>query len=194
MRNQRLLTIGVAILGTTLVSSVAFGLPWDTDMADSESVKAYEAPMSGLPEGVVAQPNILSPDIASLNYDRMTPEGQALQSPFDADVELGEQMYKIYCTHCHGDGKALGAVAFDPTNPTRQGLPAQLLFGTEGPKLASLRSDGYIYLTIRNGGAIMPRHGYAMSDREMWAVVSYLRAQDGGAYAFAPSSSDQETE
>jgi mono/diheme cytochrome c family protein len=185
MHSPRFLTIGVTLLATTVVSGVAFGLPWDTDMANSESIKAYEAPMAPLPAGVVAQPNMLSPDIASMNYDRMTPEGQALQSPFDADLVLGEKMYSIYCSHCHGDGTTLGAVAYGPQNKTPHGLPAVHLFGTP-PKMASLRSDGYIYLTIRNGGAIMPRHGYAMSDREMWAVVSYLRSQPGGAYALAP--------
>ena len=193
MLSQRSLTIGVALLATTVVSGVAFGLPWDTDMANSKSIKAYEAPMAPLPAGVVAQPNVLSPDIASMNYDRMTPEGQALQSPFEADVELGGKMYSIYCSHCHGDGTTLGPVAFGPHNKTKYGLPAYHLFKTP-PKMASQRSDGYIYLTIRNGGLMMPRHGYAMSDREMWAVVSYLRVQEGGAYAFASSSNDQETE
>ena len=193
MHSPRFLTIGITLLATTLVSSIAFGLPWDTDMANSKSIKAYEAPMAPLPAGVVAQPNVLSPDIASMNYDRMTPEGQALQSPFEANVELGGKMYSIYCSHCHGNGKILGAVAFDPKNPTKPGLPAYHLFGLP-PQMASQRSDGYIYLTIRNGGALMPRHGYAMSDREMWAVVSYLRVQEGGAYAFASSSNDQETE
>jgi mono/diheme cytochrome c family protein len=55
------------------------------------------------------------------------------------------------------------------------------LAGTAG--VARLRTDGWIYLTIRNGGAVMPSYGWAMSDEEMWAVVAHVRTLANGAYA-----------
>ncbi|MBA2321438.1 MAG: cytochrome c, partial [Deltaproteobacteria bacterium] len=30
------------------------------------------------------------------------------------------------------------------------------------------RSDAWLYLTIRNGGGIMPPYGWGMNDTEMW--------------------------
>ena len=56
------------------------------------------------------------------------------------------------------------------------------IFGKHGSGIAKYKSDGYIYLTIRNGSAIMPRHGYMMSDQEMWSVVRYIRRQEGGQF------------
>jgi mono/diheme cytochrome c family protein len=48
--------------------------------------------------------------------------------------------------------------------------------------ITGLRSDGYLYLTIRNGAAVMSGYGQAMDDDEMWAIVSYIRTLDGAAY------------
>ncbi len=77
-------------------------------------------------------------------------------------------MYGIYCTPCHGDGVVVGAVG----EPGR--FPGVVpLAGPRG--IAKSRTDGWIYLTIRNGGAIMPNYGWAMSDEEMWAIVDYVR-------------------
>jgi mono/diheme cytochrome c family protein len=47
----------------------------------------------------------------------------------------------------------------------------------------STRTDGYLYLTIRKGGGVMPGYGAAMDEHEMWSVVSYLRELNGGASA-----------
>ena len=41
---------------------------------------------------------------------------------------------------------------------------------------SSAKSEGYLYLTIRNGSAIMPGYSWAMNDEEMWDVVAYLRS------------------
>jgi mono/diheme cytochrome c family protein len=161
-----------------VVSSVAVALPWDVDMADQQPVKAYEQQMPPPVEGTVAQPNLLSPEEQVPNHLRASPEGQALLSPYpadDAQLELGAAMYGIYCTPCHGvDGINLGPVA----QPGR--LPGVVpLAGPAG--VARLRTDGWIYLTIRNGGAVMPPYAWAMSDREMWSVVSHVRTLENAA-------------
>jgi mono/diheme cytochrome c family protein len=55
-------------------------------------------------------------------------------------------------------------------------MPGVPLVGAAG--VAKARSDGYLYLTIRNGGVIMPSYGLQLSDEEIWSVVSYVRELD----------------
>ena len=171
----------IAIVGAASVAlaSAAVGLPWDVDMADSQAIKGYETAQTavGLPEGVVAQPHVLSPRGWAENYERSTDEGKALKSPFTVDaslLETGEKMYGVYCYPCHGYGDNLGPVAAPGRYPG-----VVTLTGETG--IADDRSDGWIYLTIRNGGAIMPSYNWAMDDREMWSIVHYIRTQPGGA-------------
>jgi len=170
MRRSTVLGAGLLSL-SFLVSSVALGIPWDIDMVDGQAKKAYAHDMEGLPVGVVAQPHLLSPVGFAPNFVRGTPEADALQAPFAATpdkLELGKEMYGIYCTPCHGDGATLGPVA----EPGR--FPAVVkLSGKDG--MLNKRSDGHVYLTIRNGSAIMPYFSWAMTDTEMWSIVHYLR-------------------
>lgn len=185
MRSSR---FWLGLAGLTLASGVAIALPWDIDMADSQSVKAYERPMKAPPEGVVAQDHVLTPKGFAPNFDRFTPEGQALANPYPADathLALGEKMYGIYCTPCHGDGEKLGPVA----EPGR--FPGVVPLSGNGGVLKA-RTDGWVYLTIRNGGAIMPYYGWAMNDREMWSIVHYVRTLPNGAYVPPQPAAPQE--
>jgi mono/diheme cytochrome c family protein len=175
-RRARWIAAGVATLAAT---SAAFALPWDIDMADSQVVKGYERDMGTLPDGVVAQDAPFSPKVHATNHKRGTAEGQALVSPVEPTPEtlaVGGQMYNVYCTPCHGsDGVNLGQVA----QPGR--LPGVVpLAGPAG--VAKLRTDGWIYLTIRNGGAVMPAYGWAMSEEEMWSTVAYVRTLANAKY------------
>jgi mono/diheme cytochrome c family protein len=128
--------------------------------------------MAGPPDGAVAQPNVASPLTFSPNVRRETPEGQALRNPLPDDEATrarGKVMMETYCAPCHGaDGVNLGPLAA----PGR--VPGVVpLAGPAG--IAKMRTDGWIYLTIRNGSAIMPAYSWAMSDAEMWSIVTYLR-------------------
>lgn len=176
---RRKVRIGLGVAVTLVVSSTALGLPWDVDMADSQAVKAYEREMLPPPDGTVAQPSPLSPRTQlPAMVDRNAPEANQIQSPFpvtEASLALGEQMYGIYCTPCHGMGSELGPVA----QPGR--LPGVLAIS--GPRTTlGVRSDGFVYLTIKNGGAIMPDYGWAMSEQELWATVHYLRSLPNNTY------------
>jgi mono/diheme cytochrome c family protein len=176
---------------TVLASTAAFGLPWDIDMADGQAKKAYSRQMQDIPDGAIAQPNIQTPVGWTANFERTSDEGQALTAPFaytDATLETGERMYGIYCTPCHGDGENLGPVAAPGRFPGV--IP---LSGPAG--VAKMRSDGWIYLTIRNGGAVMPSYGWAMHDAEMWSIVQYVRTLPGAEYIPpAPAEADEETQ
>lgn len=171
MSKARLLAAALAVVALG-ASSVALGLPWDIDMADGQAKKAYARDMNGLPAEVVAQASPLSPMPFVQNHKRGSAEGEALVNPLPADAATlarGKAMYNVYCTPCHGaDGINLGAVA----QPGR--LPGVVpLAGPAG--VAKFRSDGWIYLTIRNGGAVMPSYGWAMSEDEIWSTVAYTR-------------------
>jgi cytochrome c5 len=171
----------VLVAAGLLASPAAWALPWNIDLTDSETVKAYEQAMRPLPEGVVAQPNVLTPIGYTRNYSRGTPEGDALTNPYpvdDAFAAVGEKMYGVYCTPCHGDGVNLGPVV-------AKGYPTVAKLGGETGRLKALQ-DGQVYLTIRNGFQTMPSYGWAMNDREAWAVVSWMRK--GIADAAAPGT------
>lgn len=161
------------VAGALVVSATAAALPWDVDMADSQTVKAYERPMVAPPEHSVAQPNLLTPRHPSANnLQRFTPQSAALVSPLDpADAKvqaLGGQMYGMYCWPCHGDAQGVGPVG----QPGR--LPGVIPWSALQPT-AQGRAPGDVYLTVRNGGVIMPSYGWTLSDEEMWAVTAYVR-------------------
>jgi mono/diheme cytochrome c family protein len=177
MRSRLRVAGALALAG--LVASSAYALPWDIDMADSQAVKAYERRMSDLPDGVVSQPSTTAPRSFHANYVRGSAEGEALRQPLEsseATLVTGKQMYATYCAPCHGvDGINLGPVA----QPGR--LPGVVpLAGGAG--VAKSRSDAWIYLTIRNGGAVMPSYGHAMADEEIWATVAFVRTLESSKY------------
>lgn len=148
-----------------------------TDMMDGQNVKAYEREMVGLPEGVISRDRYVP------NFERTSEEGQALTHAYTVDEEFlatGEVMYETYCTPCHkSDGSGMGPVT-DGSLGARFNPPGAPLAGDYA--VSKSRTDGYLYLTIRNGSAIMPGYAWAMSDEEMWATVEYLRTMDGAAY------------
>lgn len=81
-------------------------------------------------------------------------------------IESGKKLFASYCVACHGpEGKGDGPVA-----KKAQFAPPNLQI------TAGRRSDGFIYATIRNGGAVMPSLGHALSPPERWQIVHFLRS------------------
>lgn len=170
---DRLLTSGL-LLGALAFSSSASASPWDIDMVDAYFYRGYEWKMAQVPEGAVSQ-NRYHP-----NFDRMTPEGKALTNPYpadDASIAKGKRAFDNVCTACHGkDG--LGGAPVTDNNPAEK----KLRYPVAAPNLSGAgsvvpqRTDGHLYLTIRNGSAIMASYKQALDDDEMWAIVAYLRS------------------
>ena len=162
------------------VSTTAWAFPWDIDMVDAVYLRAYEWVMQPPPEGTVSRSRYVA------NHSRDTPVGQALTNPYGANAEAlaqGERMFEVYCQTCHGVNGQGGAEVMrnEPDVGIRRfPVPAPMLSGANA--VSPGRTDGYIYLTIRNGGALMPGYKQAMSDQEMWATVAYLRTLEGAAY------------
>jgi len=202
--------LAVVAGGVLAASTAAFGLPWDVDMMDSQAIKGYEANMRAPAEGAVAQENVLSPrgyrgDVVResewlyKNYGGTTwvksppmtrgQIGDSLQNPVavsDESLATGETMYNTYCTPCHGDGIEAGAVG-------QAGRFAGVVALAGDAGVLKNRSDGYVYMTILNGGAIMPTYGWAMSDEEIWSLVNYSRTLPNSAYN-VPAPADEVTE
>jgi mono/diheme cytochrome c family protein len=213
MLDRKSLAAAVATLIGSTSPVAALALPWDVDMVDSPARRAYSCweytkddegnrvcvrGMQPLPEGVVAQSNILSPSAM------MTPEidkanaaaWSELINPIRRSPETlakGERMFNIYCTPCHGtpnaDGKIehLGTVA-------QPGRMAGVIGLTGDSGILQSRNDGQVYRAIRVGNAIMPSYGWAMTDEEMWSVVHYTRTLDNGAYRPPTPAANEEAQ
>jgi mono/diheme cytochrome c family protein len=85
----------------------------------------------------------------------------------DSSVARGERKFRKTCVPCHGRtmmGDGPVAAQFMPppdllAQPTRE------------------RKDGYIFSYIRYGGVVMPSYGPAVSEREAWDLINFIRHQ-----------------
>lgn len=196
---HRAAVVGLVGLGA---AGLAWASPWDIDMFDSAMVKPYEWKMRPtIPEGSVQRANgtLVRPGAAGYyqnDYEGAIDRfavGDTLQTPFghtEEQVALGQRIFGINCQPCHGpEGKGGGPVTHnDPAQKiARFPVPAPMLSGPGN--ISALRSDGYLYGTIRNGGAVMPAHAVMLTDKERWSIVSYIRTLEGTAYnAPAPAA------
>lgn len=98
-------------------------------------------------------------------------------------LDLGQKKYGIYCSACHGyAGDGQGMIG----RQWSYGLPTfhDPKYKAPDPNDAAgqLYKDGYIFYTARNGKLnpqgqqLMPGYGHALTEREGWAVVAYIRA------------------
>lgn len=105
--------------------------------------------------------------------------------PIKVDAELlrrGEERFNIYCAVCHGyEGDGKGLVG-DAARTTGWVGGARNLHDAAYRDTAALKGkDGYLFYVARNGyvdasGAEkMPGYGHALSARDTWAVVAWLR-------------------
>jgi mono/diheme cytochrome c family protein len=95
------------------------------------------------------------------------------------DPKPGKTKYDTLCAGCHGpEGKGNGPAA-GSLNPK----PADL---SDADYVKNL-TDKYLYDVIKDGGAkvkkspLMPGWGGALSDRDIWNLVAYLRTLSRGA-------------
>lgn len=183
------------VMGGLLASTQAFALPWNIDLVDSRTIKAYEREMRTLPEGVMSQPHLLTPVSYRRNFawtddfrlSHTLPEGFDAASP--DTLASGAKMYNTYCLPCHGDGVQLGYVA-------EQGYPAVAVLAGKDGRLQN-QTNGHVYLTIRNGSlsTLMPSYGYAMSETEMWDLIAWMRAElPNGKYVPPAPAPTEETQ
>jgi len=182
------------------LAATASAAPWDVDMVDSQAVRGYECweyatneegqrvctrSMGLLPQGVVAQANILTPNhLLTPDFPKGDSRWDSVTSPIEANeatLVRGERMYDVYCSPCHGkvdennEIQELGAVA-------QPGRLAGVIALTGSGGVLKNRSDGRVYSTIRKGAAIMPAYNWSMTDTEMWSIVHFVRTLDQSQY------------
>ncbi len=152
-----------AIIAFALLCVVTegWGMPWSTDMYDQPSVKPQERQIQ-VPEDSVpvnGKTEQIPRDIAD----------KTLKNPISAtpeSIELGRQRFALTCSPCHGlSAKGEGPVA-------RKFIPPPDLTGD----FVQARSDGYIFGTMTNGGAIMPSYRIQLSPEQRWDIVNYIRS------------------
>jgi mono/diheme cytochrome c family protein len=165
----------IATLSAGALSTIAWAFPWDTDMVDATYLRAFAWEMATLPEGTISVNHARMP---GTRYDANV---NSLAIPDSVDVEDGSRMFDAYCTACHGvEGKGKAPVT-DNSSGKRYPIPPPPLSGTAN--VTARRSDGYLFYTIRDGGAIMPGYAYAMQDHDVWDVVAYMRTLDSTTYS-----------
>lgn len=145
------------------VTDQSFGWPWNKDMAKQPAIRpqgrATPPPEGSLP--VQGKEPFMSREEAAKIKNPVPPTPES--------IDTGKRLFQIYCSVCHGaDGKGMGSVAPKFVPP---------------PDITSaffkVRSDGFLYETIRGGGPLMPGQGEALSPKERWDIVNYVRSLQG---------------
>jgi mono/diheme cytochrome c family protein len=93
--------------------------------------------------------------------------GKLLKAPESTEpsVARGDSLFHTICWTCHG--KTL--MGDGPVSSKFIPPPDLLAEGTRG------RTDGFMYMYMRHGGAVMPSYGNALSSHDAWDIVHYLR-------------------
>jgi len=162
---RRLSCLSLLIFFLLGVKEESFGWPWNKDMARQPALKPQAQPTPRPPEG--------SMPIQGKEASRSREQAANVQNPVPPTAESidnGKRLFQIYCAVCHGvDGKGMGPAAAKFVPP---------------PDITSAffkaRADGFLYETIRSGGPLMPAQGEALSPKERWDIVNYLRSLQEG--------------
>jgi hypothetical protein len=119
-------------------------------------------------------------------YQGLDANGKAVtRIPLDVDaslLEVGHKKYNIYCSVCHGYlGDGLGQVGQQWATPVANFHEAK--FKVPDPKNpGDLWTDGHIFRTgmfglyDASGAQKMPGYSHALSARDCWGIVAYIRA------------------
>ena len=81
-------------------------------------------------------------------------------------IEEGKELYKMFCTSCHGDkGDGQGQLVL---NEKILGVPS---YNDPG----RIITEGSIYHVIMHGKGIMGSHASQLTEDERWKIVSYVQ-------------------
>ena len=157
-----LVLLVVAAAGGLLGSVVV--VRWSDNMTQTPRIMPGEKVFT-MPAGVVPRGGslILPKEQRELAAKQPNPVKMS-----EASIVVGKERYETLCLPCHGP-EAKGGV----TGPVAaKFVPPPDLTNAEFQKV---RTDGYWHSYIMVGGAVMPAYGEALSSREAWSIVNYLR-------------------
>lgn len=181
MRVKILLVAAILLLIATNLPAKSTLFNLITDMFNQISIKPQEeGSLDGFEIGTVTvdgseieDPNdrftrivadILSPT-ATVNPHN-PPDGQ----PGEASLADGKLKFNTFCAVCHSGNREFNEEGFAKTKVNELGMIAPAVI-----TLTPHFSDGYIYQKSKYGGAVMPAMGYALTARERWNIVNYIR-------------------
>ncbi len=179
MRVRILLFTGIFLL----VLSVAANLPAKStvftliiDMFNQISLKPQEK--GSMREFVVGAVSVDGSEIEDPNdrFSRIIKDiisETATTNPLNPDVASlsdGKLKFSTFCAVCHGTSREINVEGFAKTKTNELGMIAPAVI-----TLTPFFSDGYIYHKAKYGGSVMPAMGYAVTDRERWNIVNYIR-------------------
>ena len=141
-------------------------LQYMPDMADAPTVKAQEDYLDP-PEHSVSTAAILYPaTIEVAEAELKMPAALAHPAKLEANLAAGKRLYNTYCALCHGaDGKGEGTLGKEYPISVPDISRADL----------AARKDGFFFVKISKGGAMMPSYGHSTSPHERWQIISHLR-------------------
>ncbi len=85
-----------------------------------------------------------------------------------ATLELGQERFDVYCSPCHG-------VVGDARTPVAARMPIRQPPSLHEPRIVGLPTERLLAV-VANGYGFMPAYSGALTARERWAVVGYVRA------------------
>jgi mono/diheme cytochrome c family protein len=102
--------------------------------------------------------------------------GKELENPIelnDKTLDEGEQLYQMFCAHCHGDaGDGKGSI----THPVYSAVPSyadDISPRRSGEPMNALKS-GHIFHSITFGLNAMGPHSSQLTQEERWKIVHYV--------------------
>ena len=82
-----------------------------------------------------------------------------------ASIVRGDTLFHTICWTCHG----MTMRGDGPVAPQFMPPPDLMALATRQ------RTDGFLYSYVRHGGVVMPSYGNALSSRDAWDVIHYIR-------------------
>jgi cytochrome c553 len=115
-------------------------------------------------DGTVARGHIPYEYKDSVNQPLVPVENPLIKSP--EVLKLGQKKFLSFCSPCHGNyGES--ASRLNAQFPVPPSLHTAKLRGWK---------DGNIFHVITNGQRIMPSYAHQLTEKERWAIVTYVRA------------------
>ena len=135
---------------------------WFGNMRDQAALEPFEEPARMPPEGTISVG-------AGVPLGSTADDYEAVLNPIAAtaeNLELGQALYDIYCSVCHGaEGSGGGSIE----GPFPRGLINMLT-----TQRAQDLTDGYIFGMMAVGRGLMPNYR-RITQEERWLIVNYIR-------------------
>jgi len=95
--------------------------------------------------------------------------GAKLVAPASTEMSIarGDSLFHTVCWTCHGKTMAGDGPV------SAKFIPPPDLLG----EMTRQRTDGYLYMYMRHGGALMPAYGNVLSAHDAWDIVHYIRRE-----------------